>query len=174
MISGLPCLSHCLKSWIFEPFEEFYFELNVNEIEIKVGSREEAFAYAITAAGIVDAVGRSCSSGRVADCGCDVQNGGAGQDRKGHFEWGGCSVNFQFANRFTRRFLDHMQRQKRDPESMMHLQNSKAGRYVSYSLIISYHLKVFQSKIRIINQFALLINLQNSKAGRYVSYYSFF
>ncbi|GBP32587.1 Protein Wnt-5a [Eumeta japonica] len=59
-----------------------------------IASRETAFTYAITAAGVSLAVGRACRDGRLASCGCSR----AGRPRTLHKDWvwGGCGDNLEY------------------------------------------------------------------------------
>ncbi|GFR87747.1 protein Wnt [Elysia marginata] len=57
------------------------------------GSREAAFVYAISSAGVVYSITRACSRGTLMNCGCDPSRRGSGRDKRGVFDWGGCSDN---------------------------------------------------------------------------------
>ncbi|NP_001350686.1 protein Wnt-7a isoform 2 precursor [Mus musculus] len=52
--------------------------------ELKVGSREAAFTYAIIAAGVAHAITAACTQGNLSDCGCDKEK----QDPGGEHEAG--------------------------------------------------------------------------------------
>lgn len=51
-------------------------------------SREAAFVYAISAAGIAYSVTRACSRGELTDCSCDNR---IRTRRPNNWQWGGCS-----------------------------------------------------------------------------------
>lgn len=51
-------------------------------------SREAAFVYAISAAGVAYSVTRACSRGELTDCSCDNR---VRARHPNHWEWGGCS-----------------------------------------------------------------------------------
>ncbi|KAJ8302362.1 hypothetical protein KUTeg_021349 [Tegillarca granosa] len=63
------------------------------KVMLKVGSREAAFVYALSSAGVVHAITRACSKGELMKCGCDPRKDGESRDKKGWFKWGGCSDN---------------------------------------------------------------------------------
>jgi len=52
------------------------------------GSKETAFIYAVTSAGVVHAVTQACSSGNLTDCSCDST--GKGLETPEGWKWGGC------------------------------------------------------------------------------------
>ena len=52
------------------------------------GSKETAFIYAVTSAGVVHAVTQACSSGNLTDCSCD--SAGKGLETPEGWKWGGC------------------------------------------------------------------------------------
>ena len=52
------------------------------------GSKETAFLYAITSAGVVHTVAKACSSGNLTECNCDRT--GQGRETPEGWKWGGC------------------------------------------------------------------------------------
>ena len=90
-------------------------------------SRESAFVYAVSSAGVVHEVTRACSRGELSDCTCDSNR--KGRSRKG-FEWGGCSDNVAYGLRFAKLFVDSRE-QERDARAKMNLHNNFVGRRVS-------------------------------------------
>lgn len=103
---------------------------------IPAGTRETAFVYAITSAGVAHSVARACSEGSVFTCTCgrrmvDVTSLSMSTPRD--WEWGGCSDNIEFGQRFSRDFVDMVER-GRDLRYMMNLHNNEAGRIVSRSI----------------------------------------
>ncbi|RUS89128.1 hypothetical protein EGW08_003136 [Elysia chlorotica] len=95
---------------------------------IQKGSREAAFVYAISSAGVVYAVTRACSRGTLLNCGCDPSRRGSGRDKGGVFDWGGCSDNVRYGSSFSRQFIDAKERRQRDGRALMNLHNNRAGR----------------------------------------------
>ncbi|KAK2718160.1 hypothetical protein QYM36_005465 [Artemia franciscana] len=94
----------------------------------KIGSREAAFVYAISSAGVVHAITRACSKGELSNCACDPRKKGISSDKKGEFAWGGCSDNIKFGMVFSRRFIDAKEKRLRDARALMNLHNNRAGR----------------------------------------------
>ncbi|XP_070191739.1 protein Wnt-2b-like [Littorina saxatilis] len=92
------------------------------------GSREAAFVYAISAAGVVHAITRACSKGQLHYCACDPTKRGTGRDKRGTFDWGGCSDNVRYGSKFSRMFIDAKERKVRDARALMNLHNNRAGR----------------------------------------------
>ncbi|GAB6023467.1 Protein Wnt-2b [Chamberlinius hualienensis] len=98
------------------------------KVMLKSGSRETAFVYAISSAGVVNAITRSCSRGELYNCACDPTNkGNKGKDDEGSYTWGGCSDNVKYGLDFARRFIDAKEN-NRDARAMMNLHNNRAGR----------------------------------------------
>ena len=82
--------------------------------------------HAITSAGVVFEVTRSCSRGELRDCNCVRKQGST---EKG-FKWSGCSENVAYGMHFARTFIDSRETQQ-DPPALMNLHNNKVGRRVS-------------------------------------------
>jgi len=94
------------------------------------GSKETAYLYAITSAGVVHAVAKACSSGNLTECNCD--SFGQGRTTSEGWKWGGCSDNLKYGLRFSRSFLDaadkRLVRKRGDIRNLMNLHNNEAGR----------------------------------------------
>ncbi|XP_034933607.1 protein Wnt-2-like isoform X2 [Chelonus insularis] len=101
---------------------------------VVVGSREAAFTYAISSAGVTYAVTAACSRGNITACGCEP----AVRTRKAlppnGWEWGGCSADVTYGMRFARRFLDAREVEG-DARSLMNLHNNKAGRKIVKAML---------------------------------------
>ncbi|XP_073471831.1 protein Wnt-2b [Aquarana catesbeiana] len=91
-------------------------------------SREAAFVYAISYAGVVYAITRACSQGELKSCSCDPKKRGRSKDKKGDFDWGGCSDNIDFGIEFAKDFVDAKERKVRDARALMNLHNNRVGR----------------------------------------------
>uniref|UniRef100_A0A8C4R8Y7 Protein Wnt n=1 Tax=Eptatretus burgeri TaxID=7764 RepID=A0A8C4R8Y7_EPTBU len=103
------------------------------------GSRETAFVYAISAAGVVHAVSRACREGELTTCGCS--RAARPRDLLRDWLWGGCGDNIEYGYRFAREFVDAREREKshrrRSPQharKLMNLHNNEAGRRAVYGL----------------------------------------
>ncbi|XP_048971203.1 protein Wnt-7b isoform X7 [Canis lupus dingo] len=94
--------------------------------ELRVGSREAAFTYAITAAGVAHAVTAACSQGNLSNCGCDREKQGYYNQAEG-WKWGGCSADVRYGIDFSRRFVDAREI-KKNARRLMNLHNNEAGR----------------------------------------------
>lgn len=91
-----------------------------------IASKETAFVYAVSTAGVVHEVTRSCTLGELEECSCDNRRG---RSRKG-FEWGGCSDNILFGLNFAKAFVDSRE-VERDARALVNLHNNNVGRRVS-------------------------------------------
>lgn len=101
-------------------------------------SRESAYAYAITAAGVTHEITRGCSRENWLECGCDKKVRGKVEkkDKENGWEWGGCSDNVKYGYDFTRRFMDPPRpRDTSDAKKMLTyslaVHNNEVGRRVS-------------------------------------------
>ncbi|XP_038833538.1 protein Wnt-16-like [Salvelinus namaycush] len=107
-------------------------ELSVFGYELTSGTKETAFIHAVMAAGLVQAVTRSCSAGNMTECGCDTSLQGTGSPSEG-WHWGGCSDHIQYGTWFSRKFLDNAVKNMSsarggDALLTMNEHNSEAGR----------------------------------------------
>uniref|UniRef100_A0A3P9LMM5 Protein Wnt n=2 Tax=Oryzias latipes TaxID=8090 RepID=A0A3P9LMM5_ORYLA len=91
-------------------------------------SREAAFTYAITAAGVAHAVTAACSQGNLSQCGCDHDKQGY-HNREEGWKWGGCSADVKYGVEFSRRFVDAREI-KKNARRLMNLHNNEAGRKI--------------------------------------------
>ncbi|XP_077090389.1 protein Wnt-7b [Siphateles boraxobius] len=96
--------------------------------ELRVGSKEAAFTYAITAAGVAHSVIAACSQGNLSHCGCDREKQGYHDQEEG-WKWGGCSADLKYGVEFSRRFVDAREI-KKNARRLMNLHNNEAGRKV--------------------------------------------
>ncbi|XP_067665538.1 protein Wnt-4-like [Haliotis asinina] len=88
-------------------------------------SRETAYIYAISSAGVMYSVTRACARGQLDQCGCDTKTRQLVTD--GNFEWGGCSDNIRYGQRFSKEFVDSNE-MKRNDFGLMNVWNNGAGR----------------------------------------------
>lgn len=100
-----------------------------NLLPLSTGSREAAFTYAITAAGVAHAVTAACSQGNLSNCGCDREKQGYYNQAEG-WKWGGCSADVRYGIDFSRRFVDAREI-KKNARRLMNLHNNEAGRKVA-------------------------------------------
>ncbi|XP_064606530.1 protein Wnt-7b-like isoform X2 [Liolophura sinensis] len=91
-----------------------------------VGSREAAFTYAISTAGVTYAVTQACSQGNLSNCGCDRSKKEGRFSAQG-WKWGGCSADITYGLKLARKFMDAREIEE-DERSLMNLHNNRAGR----------------------------------------------
>lgn len=99
-------------------------------ILVFAGSREAAFVYAISSAGVVFAITRACSQGELKMCNCDPHKRGRASDERGEFDWGGCSDNINYGIKFAKAFVDAKEQTVKDARALMNLHNNRCGRMV--------------------------------------------
>ncbi|XP_024888679.1 protein Wnt-7b isoform X2 [Temnothorax curvispinosus] len=97
---------------------------------VVVGSREAAFTYAISSAGVTYAVTAACSRGNITACGCEPAVRTRKELPPNGWEWGGCSADVTYGMRF----LDAREIEG-DARSLMNLHNNKAGRKIVKALL---------------------------------------
>merc|ERR1719466_732064 len=103
---------------------------------VKTGSKETAFISAISAAGVVVAVGRACKISDVTMCGCGTDQRPNGLNAR--WQWGGCGDNTEFAYGVAREFVDAKERDnlrvrsnRERARKQMNLHNNEAGRLLA-------------------------------------------
>lgn len=99
---------HLISYFLFLPRR-----LNVL-VSVRAGSRETAFTYAISAAGVVNAVSRACREGELSSCGCS--RAARPKDLPRDWLWGGCGDNLNYGYRFSKEFVDAREREKSYPK----------------------------------------------------------
>ncbi|GAB6029241.1 Protein Wnt-5b [Chamberlinius hualienensis] len=100
---------------------------------LQIGSREAAFAHAVAAAGVVNAISRACRDGVLSSCGCSRASRPKNLDKD--WIWGGCGDNIEYGYKFAEGFVDVREREKnyargsRDQgRTLVNLHNNEAGR----------------------------------------------
>ncbi|XP_063223084.1 protein Wnt-5b-like [Bacillus rossius redtenbacheri] len=100
---------------------------------LRIASREAAFAHAVGAAGVVQAISRACRDGQLSSCGCSRT--GRPRDLHRDWIWGGCGDNLEYGYKFTQGFVDVRERERNyrkasreQGRSLMNLHNNEAGR----------------------------------------------
>nr|ALL53298.1 Wnt16 ligand [Thamnocephalus platyurus] len=106
------------------------------EYTIERGSKETAFIYAVTSAGVVHAVTQACSLGNLTECSCDMRR--QGRSTPEGWKWGGCSDNLRYGISFSRQFVDAPEKtlqatksegkESKNARNLMNLHNNEAGR----------------------------------------------
>ncbi|XP_071499077.1 protein Wnt-5b-like [Diadema antillarum] len=96
-------------------------------------SREAAFTYSITSAGVVNAISRSCREGQLSTCGCSKSS--RPSDLPRDWVWGGCGDNIDYGYRFAKQFVDARELETNPQKGtaayarkQMNLHNNEAGR----------------------------------------------
>lgn len=111
---------------------------HVLQSTLERGSKETAFLYAVTSAGVVHVVAKACSSGNLTECNCDLYS--QGENTPEGWKWGGCSDNLKYGMKFARKFLDapdrRLVRKKGDIRNLMNLHNNEAGRRAIAKLML--------------------------------------
>lgn len=105
---------------------------------LKKGFRETAFAHAVSSAGVMNNVARSCSLGKLESCSCEnkvklkkkYQKQILKDSPTQQWIWAGCHDNIGFGWAFAREFLDSKRTRAKDFQSKVKTHNVKAGRLV--------------------------------------------
>ncbi|KMQ85967.1 protein wnt-5b [Lasius niger] len=109
---------------------------------LRIASRETAFVHAITSAGVVYSISRSCRDGQLSSCGCSRSS--RPRDLNRDWIWGGCGDNLEYGYKFTQAFVDVRERERsfkrgsrEQGRSLMNLHNNEAGRRVKFVLFLA-------------------------------------
>lgn len=107
--------------------------VNVFGPVVQISSRETAFAYALASAGVTYSVARACKDSQLASCGC--ARGRRPKNLRKEWIWGGCGDNLEYGYKFTQKFVDVRDRERKyrkgsreQGRSLMNLHNNEAGR----------------------------------------------
>jgi wingless-type MMTV integration site family protein 5 len=122
-----------------------------------VASRETAFVNAITAAGVLQAISRSCRNGDLSSCSCSTSTrpGNLNKD----WIWGGCGDNVEYGYKFTKQFIDIIDK------SSLNSAGLNDGNQNDLNLFQNKRVQNSQRRLRA----RKLMNLHNNEAGRRVS-----
>ena len=113
-----------------------------------LGTRESAFTYAISTAGVAYYIARQCAiDGDLKSCGCSRERRPKEVDKMAkeeegvQFDWGGCGDNIQFGTSYAKQFLNagegggQEHRDMRDQErARMNKHNNEVGVQVGSNL----------------------------------------
>ena len=130
-----------------------------------VASRESAFVHAISAAGVLQAIARSCRNGDIAACGCSTSK--RPENLNKDWVWGGCGDNVEYGYKFTKSFVDMTEKSVNDDK--MSLQASKMRYLNRFRKSESTDLQAGNFEVRR-NKARKLMNLHNNEAGRRAVY----
>jgi len=90
-------------------------------------TRETAFIHAISAAGITHEITHQCRQGNIPGCSCAKVK--KQRNEKDDWQWGGCSDNFRYGEKETKRFIDRLENGN-DARTAFNLHNNEVGRKV--------------------------------------------
>lgn len=82
------------KSLIYKILYNLKLYIIYNVWLFLIASRETAFVHAITTAGVVYSISRSCRDGQLSSCGCSRSS--RPRDLKRDWIWGGCGDNLEY------------------------------------------------------------------------------
>ncbi|KAI5644708.1 wnt family domain-containing protein [Phthorimaea operculella] len=97
-----------------------------------LATREAAYTYAITSAGVTHALSTACAKGDLPACGCATNRRRITNPAE-QFQWGGCG-EAAYGAKFARRFLDARELEA-DARALMNLHNNRLGRKLVKDLV---------------------------------------
>ncbi|XP_014664710.1 PREDICTED: protein Wnt-4a-like [Priapulus caudatus] len=92
---------------------------------LNINSREKSYIYAISSGGVEHEITKACAKGDINECGCD--DSVRSLPTKDKWEWGGCSQDIRYGEKFSKEFTDSKEN-SRARDGMMNLHNNEAGR----------------------------------------------
>lgn len=98
-----------------------------------LGSRETAFVQALSAAGMMLEISRSCAEGDLKSCGCDTNVGAKKRRNNKKWMWGHCGDNVRHGASYTKQFMDPKRITNHARKTKSH--NHEVGRKVRTSSI---------------------------------------
>ncbi|KPJ12754.1 Protein Wnt-7b [Papilio machaon] len=130
-----------------------------------LATREAAFTYAITSAGVTHALSAACARGDLPACHCN-SNRRRMTGPSEQFQWGGCG-EAAYGARFARRFLDARELES-DARSLMNLHNNRVGRKYSCGEAAygARFARRFLDARELESDARSLMNLHNNRVGR--------
>lgn len=72
-----------------------------------IGTREQAYVYALSSAAVTYNMARACASGALFHCTCALPPHALPE---GNFKWGGCGDNVRWGTQFAKQFVDSTER----------------------------------------------------------------
>nr|CAB3267758.1 Wnt14/15 [Phallusia mammillata] len=106
-------------------YEKWNCSLGSSRIKmLDKGTKETAFLYSISSAGLTHTVARACANGYLTRCSCEANYPGVPKNQA--WMWGGCGDNVRYAARFVRKFLRSRHRNK-DVRARVNQHNSDVG-----------------------------------------------
>ena len=144
---------NCFERKYFKYTYTFIINFDIDGVEtymcyrtfiVFAGSREAAFTYAITSAGVTYSITQACSLGKLKRCSCDQSKKKSKVLNEG-WKWGGCSADIKHGLKFSRKFLDAREIEQ-NARSLMNKHNNRAGRKVSGHAWMTYPLNVLYKK----------------------------
>lgn len=96
--------------------------------DLKRGTREQAFVYAISSASLMHSIARACSVGITTKCSCGALPNEA---PTGEYKWGGCGDDVDYGLRFSEQFTSyHSYKNSKRKKTMMNSHNIGSGNQV--------------------------------------------
>lgn len=136
-----------------------------------MASRETAFVHAISAAGVLQAVARSCRNGDLTACGCSTSRRPANLNRD--WVWGGCGDNVEYGYKFTKAFVDIAEKSLNEDRQRLYLNRRRKSEKSSTGLVLA----EMAGSMNGVTNFEMrrakarrLMNLHNNEAGRRAVY----
>lgn len=117
-----------------------------------IGTKEQAFVYALSSASVAHVVAKACADGALFDCPCGAT---PRSPPDGNFKWGGCGDNVDYGVKVSKKFLEKLEQGKpqtrRDEFNRMKLANAEGDEKRRSRHLLAH------------------VNKHNNRAGRKVS-----